>query len=94
MLEKSFSTLAVVVMTASFVHGEDWPHWRGPTRDGVQRRDRASDRMEPDPKRCLADSHARPERIDTHHLGRDDLSEHGRMRVSSFCGRSTVTMEL
>ena len=35
MLEKSFSTLAVVVMTASFVHGEDWPHWRGPTRDGV-----------------------------------------------------------
>ena len=32
---RALSTAIVLALVSSFAHGGDWPHWRGPTRDGV-----------------------------------------------------------
>ena len=69
MFHKNCLVLAAAVLVSGLVFAEDWPHWRGPTRDGNQPRDRPSHRVEPDSKRHLAHPHARPQRIHTDPLG-------------------------
>ncbi len=66
-----------ILAASTTLLADNWPHWRGPTHDGVSKETGSADQVERDRERRLEAAAAGLQRIDADHLGRHDLPEHG-----------------
>ena len=61
--------LGILLLTTTWTWAENWPHWRGPGRDGVSPGEELARVVERDGKCRLEGSHAGLERGHADYLG-------------------------
>ena len=76
-MPKHVLTAFLIASVGASLVADSWPHWRGPSMDGVSTREGSADEMERDRKRRVEAAAAGVQRLDADHLERPRLPERG-----------------